>query len=252
MKNFKNLISLFLVIVSFSFISCENEPLDSSLLGANSTNNNSGGGGNTSSGDYWPAALNNTWSFSTNGAASQQMKIVSTSSLNGYTYYNFNSILGQGTQVSGTAAMGMRKGSGDYYIKVYSSSANIGGGITANQSDFEFLVLKDYLSVGQTWNGSYTQTTSYSGGGISLPSATTNSNYVGTILGTGLTEIVDGETFTNVIKLSIAQTVVITGNPTATNLTTTYWFAKNVGIIKSETVNAGTTSTSVLTDYILN
>ena len=51
---------------------------------------------------------------------------------------------------------------------------------------------------------------------------------------------------------SATQTVVITGNPATTNITTTYWFAKNVGIIKSESVSGGTTNTSILTDYILN
>lgn len=256
MKTIKNLFSIFVILTSFTFISCENEPIDQSLLG--NTSNNSGGGGNSSggggnsTGDYWPAVINNSWSFSNNGAASQMMKIISTSNINGVTYYNFDNIFGQGAQVNGTAAMRMRKNSGDYFVKIEGTSLNLGGGMTATQTAFEFLILKDYLSVNQTWNGTYTQTTSYSGGPVPIPSATTNSNYTGTILGVGLTETVDGETFTNVIKLKINQSVTITGQPNATTIETTYWFAKNIGPIKSQTVSNGTTTTSNLTDYVLN
>lgn len=264
MKKIKNLLSIFVIITSLAFVSCENEPLDPSLLGSASSNNSGGGGngsggggngsggGGNSTGDYWPSAVNNSWSFSNDGAASQMMKMISTSNIGGATYYNFDNVFGQGATVSGTAAMRLRKNSGDYFIKIEGTSLDIGGGMSATQTAFEFLVLKDYLSVGQTWNGSYTQSTSYTGGGISIPAATTTSNYTGTILGTGLTEIVDGETFTNVIKLKVSQVITITGMPGTTNVETTYWFSKNVGPIKSQTVSNGSTTTSILTDYVIN
>lgn len=260
MKTIKNLLSIFVIITSLSFVSCENEPLDSSLINSNTGGGNTGGGntgggntggGGSSSGDYWPAAVNNSWSFSNNGGASQMMKMVSTPNVGGFTYYNFDNVFGQTTSVSGTAAMRMRKSSGDYYIKIEGTNLNLGGGMTASQSSFEFLALKDYLGTNQTWNGSYTQTTTYSGGSISIPAVTMTSNYVGTILGTGLTETVEGETFTNVIKLKIVQTITLPGSPNST-IETTYWYAKNVGPIKSQTINNGTTTTSNLTDYILN
>ncbi len=268
MKTIKNLLSIFVIITSLTFVSCENEPVDSSLLGNNTTGNNSGGngtgggngsggngngsGGGTSTGDYWPAAINNSWSFSNDGDPSEMMEIISTSNVNGATYYDFDNIFGQGAQVNGTAAMKMRKNSGDYFVRVEGTSLDLGGGMSATQTPFEFLVLKDYLTTNQTWNGTYTQSTSYTGGGISIPAATTNSNYTGTILGTGLTETVDGETYTNVIKLKIVQTITITGMPDTTTVETTYWFSKNVGPIKSETVSNGSTTTSILTDYVLN
>jgi hypothetical protein len=51
MKNFKNLVSLFLLITSFSFISCENEPIDSTILYPNgTTGGNTGGSGGGSGG----------------------------------------------------------------------------------------------------------------------------------------------------------------------------------------------------------
>ncbi len=260
MKTIKNLLSIFVIITSLTFVSCENEPIDQSLLESNNSENTGGGntgggntgGGGSSTGDYWPAVVNNSWSFSNNGAASQMMKIISTSNINGATYYNFDNIFGQGATVNGTAAMRMRKNSGDYYVKIEGISLDLGGGMSATQTAFEFLILKDYLNTNQTWNGTYTQSTSYTGGGISIPAATTNSNYTGTILGTGLTEVVDNETFTNVIKLKISQVITITGMPGTTNVETTYWFAKNVGPIKSETVSNGSTTTSILTDYVIN
>lgn len=259
MKTIKNLLSIFVIITSLTFVSCENEPLDASLLNNSNSNNTGGGntgGGNTgggnSTGDYWPAVINNSWSFSNNGAASQMMKMISTSNIGGFTYYNFDNIFGQGATVTGTVAMRMRKGSGDYYIKIEGTNLNLGGGMTATQSPIEFLALKDYLAVNQTWNGTYTQTTSYSGGSVPIPAAIMTSNYVGTILATGLTETVDGETFTNVIKLKIVQTLSMASSPNST-VETTYWYAKNVGPIKSQTTNNGVpTTTAILTDYVLN
>jgi hypothetical protein len=268
MKTIKNLLSIFVIITSLTFVSCEDEPIDSSLLGNNTSGNGTGGngtgggngsggngngsGGGTSTGDYWPAAINNSWSFSNNGAPSEDMTIISTSNVGGTTYYDFDNIFGQGATVSGTAAMKLRKNAGDYFVRIEGTSLDIGGGMTATQTPFEFLILKDYLAVNQTWNGTYTQSTSYSGGGISIPAATSTSNYVGTILGTNLTETVNGETFTNVIKLKIVQTLTITGMPGNTLIETTYWFSKNVGPIKSETISNGSTTTSILTDYVLN
>lgn len=46
MKTIKNLLSIFVIITSLTFVSCENEPLDSSL----NPNNNSGGGNGSGNG----------------------------------------------------------------------------------------------------------------------------------------------------------------------------------------------------------
>jgi hypothetical protein len=247
MKKIKNLVTIFILLTSLSFVSCEDESIDPSLI--NNPGNNSGG---TIDGDYWPAAFNNSWAYSNNGGANQTMKMIGTSTVNNNSYYDFDSVFGQGIQVNGTAAMKMRKNSGNYFVRIEGITLNLGGGITATQTPFEFLVLKDNIPVNQTWNGTYTQTTSYSGSQIPLPSVTTTSTYIGTILGTNLTETVSGETFNNVIKLKISQTILLTTSPTPTQVETTYWFAKNVGPIKSETLSNGTTTTSILTDYVLN
>lgn len=74
MKTIKNLLSIFVIITSLSFVSCENEPLDPSL--ANSTNSGGGNSGGSSSvaGTYKltafnssiPTDLNNNGTSSTN------------------------------------------------------------------------------------------------------------------------------------------------------------------------------------------
>ncbi len=58
MKTIKNLLSIFVIIVSMTFISCTNEPIDSTLLGVptnpGSGNSSGGGGGNTGGGGNSP------------------------------------------------------------------------------------------------------------------------------------------------------------------------------------------------------
>jgi hypothetical protein len=53
MKPIKNLLSIFVIITSLTFVSCENEPVDSSLLGNNGTGNNSGGGNSGGGGNTY-------------------------------------------------------------------------------------------------------------------------------------------------------------------------------------------------------
>jgi hypothetical protein len=87
---------------------------------------------------------------------------------------------------------------------------------------------------------------------VPLPTVTSTVNYTGTILGTGLTETVDGETYQNVIKFKFTQEVSIAGMPTSTTTESIYWFAKDVGPIKTEMSSLGTVTTTILTDYLIN
>ena len=57
-------------------------------------------------------------------------------------------------------------------MKVEDITIDLGGGMTGQQTGFEAIILKDNLSVGQTWNGSYSQTTTYNIPGVP-PVATT-------------------------------------------------------------------------------
>ncbi|MBY0485977.1 MAG: hypothetical protein K2P85_02115 [Flavobacteriaceae bacterium] len=260
--NKQNILSFFLFTVSFFlFVSCDNEPLDPVLAaqittptGGGGTGTGGGGtggggtGGGTSSGDYWPAALNNQWTMSQNGVTQQPMKMISVNSIGGLTYYTFNQTTGTGGGSGASGITRLRKSSGNYYLKVEDLTINAGT-FTGVQTGYEMLLLKDYLTPGNTWTGSYNQTTTYND--PIIPVISMNTNYTGTILSVGNTETVDGEVYPNVIKMTIHQVTSMTGLPN-TIADTEYWFAKDVGPIKSTTTSGGSTFSNILIDYILN
>lgn len=254
MKKINNLFAFIVLIATFSITSCsEVEPLDPVLSGqVNSGNGNGSGSGNTgggnsggsSSGDYWPTAINNEWSYDNNSTVSL-MKIVSTETVNGQLYYKFNPQSGSGTSSSGSATSSLNKNSGVYNLKTDDVTINAGG-LTGTQTGYEFIILKDNIPVNGTWNGTYSQTTTYLG----IPPITVNTTYNAIILEKGVSETVNGELFNNVIKVKIDQTAVFAGAPSAT-VSTEYWFAKDVGIIKAVTSTSGVNYTNILIDYIL-
>lgn len=245
MKAIKNLLSIFVIITSLTFVSCENEPLDSSLL--NNTNSNTGGGSTGGGGgsavpsnDYWPAAINNTWTLQQNGSNLPPMKIVSTETIGGNLYYKFAPQSANGA----TNNNYLRKSGGAYFLKTSDTSLNISG-LTGTQTGYEFTILKDNVALNGTWNGSYTQTTTYTG----IPAITQSTDYTGTILAKDVTETVNGVTYPNVIKVNIHQETTSPGSLSIVN--TEYWFAKNVGIIKSKTFAGSGIYTSILVSYTL-
>jgi hypothetical protein len=239
MKTIKNLLSIFVILTALTFISCENEPLDATLLN-NVNSNNSGGGNAQPSNDYWPTAINNTWTLQQNGTNLAPMKIVSTETINGNLYYKF------ATQSSNGATNNnyLRKSGGSYFLRTSDTSLNLSG-LTGTQTGFEFTVLKDNIPVNGTWDGTYNQTTTYTG----IPSITQTTDYTGTILAKDVTETVNGVTYNNVIKLKIQQETTSTGLLSIVN--TEYWFAKNVGIIRSKTYAGSGIYTSILVNYTL-
>ena len=245
MKAIKNLLSIFVIITSLTFVSCENEPLDPSLL--NNTNSNTGGGSTGGGGgsavpsnDYWPAAINNTWTLQQNGSNLPPMKIVATETIGGNLYYKFAPQSANGA----TNNNYLRKSGGAYFLKTSDTSLNISG-LTGTQTGYEFTILKDNVALNGTWNGSYTQTTTYTG----IPAITQSTDYTGTILAKDVTETVNGVTYPNVIKVNIHQETTSPGSLSIVN--TEYWFAKNVGIIKSKTFAGSGTYTSILVSYTL-
>lgn len=244
MKKIKNLFSIFVIITSLAFVSCENEPIDPSLTNNSNSNNsgggNTGGGNSTPSNDYWPTAINNSWTLQQNGTNLAPMKIVSTETIGGNLYYKFAPQSANGA----TNNNYLRKSGGSYFLKTSDTSLNISG-LTGTQTGFEFIVLKDNIAVNATWAGSYTQTTTYTG----IPAITQDTDYTGTILAKDVTETVNGVTYNNVIKLNIHQETTSPGSLSIVN--TEYWFAKNVGIIKSKTYAGSGIYTSILVSYTL-
>lgn len=252
MRKINNLFVFMILVVAFASCS-EVEPLDPVLSGQvnsggdNGSGSGSSGGnsGGTSSGDYWPAAINNEWIYDSNGSSST-MKIIATETVNGQLYYKFAPQSGSGASSSGVVTTSMTKASGVYKLKTDDFTIDAGGGLTGTQTGFEYIVLKDNIPVNGTWNGSYTQTTTYTG----IPPITLTVNYVATILAKGVSETINNEAFTNIIKVKIDQTSSFPGAP-PTTISSEYWYAKDVGIIKSTTIGGGANSSSYLVDYTL-
>ena len=236
MKSIKSIVALFVLSLAFTTVSCDNEPVDPAL---------EIGGGGSSSGDYWPTAINNEWLMERDGVALDPLKIVGTGNFGGQTYYKFAPQSGSGTSTSGTVTNWLNKSNGVYKLKTDDINVNAGG-FSGTQTGYEFIILKDNIAVGQSWSGTYTSTTTYTG----IPSITLTTNYTGTILAKNVTATVDGETYNDVIKVSLVQNASMAGAP-ATVVNTEYWFAKNVGVIKSISNDAGNSYESILVDYSL-
>ncbi len=244
----KTLFHFFIVVFAMvSIVSCDIEPIDPAInlddiQDPNNPTNPVDPG--VSSGDYWPRAINNEWFFEQTGTNDITYKMIGTDVFNGQTYYKFAPI-SVGTASSDNTWL--NKNGASYTFK-YGDVTFDAGGLSGSITGFEVLFLKDDLAVNETWSGTFTQTTTYTG----IPPINQSTNYVGTILAKDVTETVDGETYNDVIKSKIVQTTSFSGVSTVT--TTEYWFAKDVGPIRIYTTQTGNSTTyeAILTDYILN
>jgi hypothetical protein len=234
-----NLKLFLLTFLSVFVVSCDYEPVDGTLLGEDNNGGNNGGGGVTT-GDYFPMALNNKWTY--DGTTTDFVQqIIGTQNIDGFNYFRHN------TSVSGpvTADTFTRKSNGNYFIRSGNVQLNFQG-LVGTQTGYEFIALKDFFNEGQSWGDNISITTTYQG----VPPIVTSGNYVATLTNKNVTETVAGETYQNVIKVRIVFTFSNPGAPSSSN-TVTYWFAKDVGVIK--TISQGITSETIdLTDYTLN
>lgn len=203
-------------------------------------------GGVVATGDYWPAAVNNQWTFSQNGTLQSPMKMIGTNTFNGATYYKFTpqTVNSGGTTITG-ADTWLNKNNGVYTLKTGDLDISAGG-LSGVQTGFEFVVLKDNIAVNQTWSGSYSQSTSYMG----IPAIIQTTTYTGKILEKDVAATVNGQNFTNVIKVNIAQETSTMGTITISNIE--YWYAKNIGPIKIKMLSGTQTYESVIVNYTVN
>lgn len=236
MKTYRTLPKLLLLFVLISIVSCTPEPAatPADLARLNNAAGNSGGGSST--GDYWPAKIGNKWVLDQSGVQST-MEILSSETINGATYYKFNQIAGQGS-VPGVivASQWLKKQGGDYYVKIDDISIDISG-IKGTLSGYEYVFLKDYLEVNQSWSGTYNQTTTSQG----IPPFETIVSLKGTILEKGISISVNGKTYNDVIKFRMHQEASSLGQVVTIDID--YWFAKNIGFIKMTT---GATTTQIV------
>lgn len=190
--------------------------------------------------DYWPMKVDNQWVFKKDGVSQPAMKITGTDIFGGVTYYAYSNLFGttlNGAGFSGT--IHSRKQGSGYYIR---QSATVAGPPSVTVDPIEFLILRDDLPVGGTWTETLTQVTHIG----TFPPQESEVQTLGTILEKGGSLTVNGQTYQNVIKASLVQTVDGVEN------TNYYWFAAEVGPIKVINNMNGTETTQELESYIVN
>ncbi|AWH85824.1 hypothetical protein HYN59_12230 [Flavobacterium album] len=243
----KTIKMLFAVVLLASIgISCDTEPADPVLSEQNPDDNNPGdggnnGGGNNNGGDgtYWPLAVGNTWTYTVSGT-NQDMIITGTEAIDGETYYKMSGTTSGG---SATGNSYLRYDNGTYYMQ---SSGQTNDGTVV--SGIHYVVLKDNIAVNATWTDSFTQSVSYGMPGI--PDMEFPVTIAGKMLEKGISYTVGGHTYNDVIHSRIQQTM--TGEGFIIITTTDYWFAKNVGPVKIDTITAQESIVQTLVSYDLN
>jgi len=193
--------------------------------------------------DYWPTSVNNDWIYAYQNLTnpSGEKRIESVNPVGGYTFAPEDDGLATGPVVKT-----LRKSAGDYLIKQGDMTFNAGG-FNVNVGGYEYLLLRDYEAVGQTW--STTATSSITSTNPLFPPSSLQTVAEGKMLEKGITVTVNGRTFTDVIhiQLDVTQTSNITNNA----YTEHYWFAKNIGPIKVTSTISGFPTTKTLTNVFL-
>lgn len=227
MKTIKLLPVLLLLFSAVTFVSCDSsvEPVDPAL---NPGPQNPGGGSTTD--DYWPMAVNNSWTFVKEGVNQAPMKIISTESINNSTYYKYDTFVGMSTEGQGfVGTVWSKKVNGNYYVRQEAVIPAVPGMPSVTISPMEIIILKDFLEVNETWIQNFTQTTTIEG----FPPIQTAVGIVGKILEKDIEFTVNGVSYENVIKVELIQ------NTQGEALTNYYWFAKNIGLIKINNIALG-------------
>lgn len=199
----------------------------------------------TTTGDYFPLATNNKWNYTDGASTTTFAKVLSTQDFNGTIYYNL-----EDTSSELDIPIWMTKKGASYYQK--STTANlVQNGTNITMEGYELKILRDDLPVGGSWKGSASSKVTYSGpsGSGSYRAKVT---YEGSILATGESEIIEGTTYNNIIKVYLVAFVNSKG--IINQITTEYWFAKDIGIIKEVETSTVDNQTKVryLTSYELH
>jgi hypothetical protein len=199
---------LLAALSSIVLFSCQKELEDTTSGNGSGGGSGSGSGGGTVSSNYLPLTANTFWKYKDSTTAAIQTNTVTnkTKVINGRTY---TAVVNDKSPDSAF----MTKDGANYYI--YQSATAPSGGSATILMHF----LNDTASVGYTWN--------YNAGNANGAAAT----IVGKIVERGITVVVEGKTYTNVIHTELKMTYDIMGTLMPA---TDYHFytAKGVGIVK--------------------
>ncbi|WP_417237009.1 hypothetical protein [Bizionia paragorgiae] len=280
MKKLKSLTILTLSVLLMTTFSCENEPLDpdynfeiDSEIDGNTTGDGSGPPGGPSTGDYWPMAVNNVWTYDYTVDSEVQdpyeMKIDANVNYQGNSVFRYLQFMPTTTATDGTEFEGVdlttysRKNGGDYIMTIGDLQADyLGGMFTLNQNGYSIIVLKDYEEVGATWVSTAQTTTSFTALDPTLPElpeVITNLEYNFEIAEKGVSVEVNGVTYNDVIKVEMLLNSYSPEFPSQViTAESELYYALDVGIIKSVSITNdeadGVESVSVLelNTYSLN
>lgn len=194
-------------------------------------------------GDYYPMAVGNIWNYN-----STSSEIISTATIGGNSYYQLegNLFLPSGH----SSEIYVRKGNGDYHLRIENQTFLMGG-YDVSISTAEYVILKDYLNEGDTWEETLSLTHSFIVGGEETSPTTVDTNYHHTILEKDVTAIVSGVSYDEVIKVK-----TVTSAPQYIQTETETWYAKNIGVVYRTSTGSiygqGFSTTATLSDYTLD
>lgn len=173
---------------------------------------------NTPTGDYQPLTVGNEWNYTVTGSNAGTYKV---------TILNRDTIInGKVYSVASNSAS-----ANEYYAKFSGEYLRYNKFAELNNQTIELLYLKDKLVKGATWTE--IKTLNVTSGGASIP---VTANLVFTIAEKGIDYVVNGVTFHNVIKVTVAPSFSIYGstqNPDSYDLQ--YFYAYNIGLVYSKT-----------------
>ncbi len=233
---------LFFIATSIGLIftsACEVEPIDAALLDELDNNAPINGDNPNQSNDYFPRALGNTWNYQYNNSETATITIIGSQVINGIEYFEFNRFFTDDIfELEGMTSFIRREG--DSYIYLYKMIDNP----LIDDITIEYSMLKSNLAVGETWTDLNTITYEFLGFSFDIDINTT-----GKILQKNITVNVNNVTYNDVI---LVESVIDTNNDIVTSY---YWFAKNVGIIKAieaTELNGNPTEQFLLQSFSLN
>lgn len=217
--------------------------------------------------DYWPMAIGNKWTFSQefNNIKQEEsfMEIIGLENYRGASSFYYDNFVGLGQRADGKSFENLsvkyytKKNNGNYQLAISELTAEQAGLYNITQSSYDYIILKDYLSVGGTWVADFDVVTSYEAldnATSDIPDIITKYKIDFVILDKITTLTVGSNKFSNVIKLGFKQVATIDGSPAFTSTVDyIYYFAKDVGIVKVEgsILNAdGNITSSVLQELV--
>lgn len=237
MKKIK-FIAFTVLFASLAITSCSND---------DSANDNLNENPNNPTVDYWPMAVNNQWTFNKDGElTTETLKITGTDMSGGTTYFKLSDYL-LGSELGFNAQTWIAK-DGTTYVQKIGDINYTKDGVVVNMNGFQIPVLKSDIAVDGVWNGTVTSSGTFAYGAYSVP-GTMTIQYSGTILEKGLTGIVNGITYENVIKCRLNLEITVLGKTIIAETET--WYAGGVGPIKISETTDGNTTERILVEKIL-